>query len=157
MSERYKAWAAANQEKVKAYRKEYNRTHKEKIAAASAAWYAANSALVVIRTKEWKKSNPDKADASHRVCRHRRRARLVGNGGSFTDKQWEHLKAQYKHQCLHCLKVELEIKLEPDHVLPVILGGSSDIENIQPLCHACNCSKQSRHVDYRLTHQAGEM
>jgi 5-methylcytosine-specific restriction endonuclease McrA len=33
--------------------------------------------------------------------------------------------------------------------VPVALGGSSFIANIQPLCRSCNSSKQDRIIDYR--------
>jgi 5-methylcytosine-specific restriction endonuclease McrA len=40
--------------------------------------------------------------------------------------------------------------LTEDHVVPLSLGGSNDIDNIQPLCKSCNSSKRGRHIDYRL-------
>ncbi len=63
------------------------------------------------------------------------------NGGSFTIGEWELLKKQYGYRCPMCGKREPEIKLETDHIIPVCKGGSSYIENIQPLCKKCNSIK----------------
>ena len=75
-----------------------------------------------------------------------RRAIKRGNGGYHTKEQWEELKNIYKHTCPRCRKCEPEIKLTVDHILPVGMGGSNNIENIQPLCSRCNSSKGDRHT-----------
>lgn len=39
-----------------------------------------------------------------------------------------------------------------DHIMPVSLGGTHDIENLQPMCRSCNSRKGNREqIDYRLT------
>ena len=60
-----------------------------------------------------------------------RRQRLAQNGGSFSAAEWQALREAYGNRCLAC---GLEKPLTPDHVIPLVLGGRSDIENIQPLC-----------------------
>jgi 5-methylcytosine-specific restriction endonuclease McrA len=56
------------------------------------------------------------------------------------------LLAQHGHRCLCCGASEA---LTADHVIPVSKGGSSNIENIQPLCLPCNTRKGARIIDYR--------
>ena len=70
--------------------------------------------------------------------------------GAHTAQEWEALKAKYNNTCLCCGKVEPEIALTRDHVLPITKGGTDNIDNIQPLCWSCNSSKNDKHVDYRI-------
>jgi len=75
-----------------------------------------------------------------------RRIRMQRNGGRHTPQEWRDLCAQYGHVCLAC---GYKRPLTKDHVIPVYLGGSDAIENIQPLCKSCNSRKHARHIDYR--------
>lgn len=77
---------------------------------------------------------------------HARRARKQNQGGSYTAQEWRDLCARYDHRCLCCGEQK---RLTIDHVLPISLGGSNSIDNIQPLCLACNLRKHAKHVDYR--------
>ncbi len=95
--------------------------------------------------RNWRSANPDNISAIHQ----RRRARKRANGGSFTAQKWKALKAKYNYTCLACGRSEPEIKLTPDHVIPLACGGSSDIINIQPLCMDCNIRKRAKMIDYR--------
>lgn len=95
--------------------------------------------------RRYRELNPDRM----RVLWHRRRMRKRTGGPCFTVAQWRALKARYGWRCLCCGRAEPLIKLTPDHVLPLALGGTNAIENIQPLCYSCNASKKDRYIDYR--------
>jgi 5-methylcytosine-specific restriction endonuclease McrA len=98
--------------------------------------------LILKIGRRWHAANPENG----RIYRHTRRARLHGNGGSFTTAEWIALKIFYDNKCLCCGKKR---KLEPDHVLPLSKGGRNDIFNIQPLCLPCNRRKGTKDIDYR--------
>ena len=70
-----------------------------------------------------------------------RKERIKQNGGCHSLGEWERLKAQYNWKCPKCSKSEPDIKLTRDHIVPISMGGSDNIENIQPLCIRCNSSK----------------
>lgn len=78
--------------------------------------------------------------------RRARQARIQLQGKPFTHAEWVALCDRYNHICLCCGEAK---PLTPDHIVPISRGGSSDIENIQPLCIDCNRRKNARTVDYR--------
>ena len=89
--------------------------------------------------KKLKELNPNYVPgASHATARNQR---ILKNGGSHTEKEWEALKENNKGLCSFCKRQEPEITLTKDHIVPLLLGGSDDIGNIQPLCRPCNSRK----------------
>lgn len=70
--------------------------------------------------------------------------------GQFLPNQWQELKKQFNFACVKCKIKEPFIKLEADHIIPLALGGTNFITNIQPLCRSCNGQKYLSIVDYRI-------
>ena len=76
--------------------------------------------------------------------------RKINAEGSHTRGEWELLKKQYGFKCPACQKIEPEILLTEDHIIPLSKGGSDYIENIQPLCRSCNSTKRLKTTRYSL-------
>lgn len=74
----------------------------------------------------------------------RRRQKI---GDTATELEILTLFTQYGWHCLAC--GDRPAKLTIDHVVPVSRGGSSLIDNLQPLCLSCNVAKGTNDVDYR--------
>lgn len=112
--------------------------------ANSRKWRAQNLAKATAALKRWKSANPERVREIGRVSANNRRAKIAQNGGTFTiDDVAEILEKQNGH-CAACPR---DTSLEIDHILPVVLGGSSDPINLQLLCLPCNRSKGKKHPD----------
>ena len=89
------------------------------------------------------------------VRRARKRAADYGyTGEHFTEAEWWAPLELYGGVCFACgtapgPETPPEEGLTVDHVVPLTLGGSNAIENIQPLCAACNNEKGATVRDYR--------
>lgn len=129
INERQRQYAADNPERQKEYQRRYYEKHPEQ-----------------------KKRNTERlrkfraTTDKNREYKANRRARKIGAGGTYTAKEFRELCNKYHNRCLCCGSPE---RLVADHVMPLALGGSNDIGNIQPLCFSCNAKKHSKYKDYR--------
>lgn len=106
------------------YDAEYYRKNRERRKRESRLYYARNRDRVKSRI-------------------HRRRH--GGQNGEWTMEEFEALCHEAGDRCVRC---GCEGPLTPDHILPLALGGSNEISNIQPLCVDCNRWKGVRHIDF---------
>jgi hypothetical protein len=74
------------------------------------------------------------------------RGKKYGVPGILKSWEWTAVREASNNTCLRCGFVGL---LTADHVMPLSLGGSNSIENIQPLCRPCNVTKNATFHDYR--------
>lgn len=136
----------------KLWSKEYYLKNKERLLKRSKEWNKKNKAAMKAIRKKWRINNPDKnrqlakswAKRNMDYVLHNakiQRDRRKGAEGSHTLKEWNELKKKYNYTCKECKKSEPEIKLTVDHYFPILHGGNNYIDNIQPLCLSCNCSK----------------
>ncbi len=145
--------------------------HKTEYDRKSREWnkrdYWRNREKWLARTLKWKKDNPEKnrrgankwAKNNPEYTLHNakiQRDRRKGASGSHSAEEWAALKEAHDYKCANCGKREPDIKLTTDHIIPIsrwaewkrdnpeVTYECSDIENIQPLCKSCNCSKKDK-------------
>jgi 5-methylcytosine-specific restriction endonuclease McrA len=133
-----KKYRDANREKEAIRHRMYRKVNPE----SDAEYYQVNSGKIIARVKAYNKVNPEIVTA----IKHKRRARKTQAGGYFTANEWHTLCFAVGHKCLCCKEQK---KLVPDHVIPIALGGTSWLWNIQPLCQPCNSKKGVKTTDYR--------
>lgn len=51
---------------------------------------------------------------------------------------------KYGERCAYCGEPITQKAMQVDHINPQYLGGTDDLENLNPSCHACN--------NYKLTY-----
>jgi 5-methylcytosine-specific restriction endonuclease McrA len=115
--------------------------------------YRENPEAAQARHAQWRQDNPDRHRAIMREAarRHRREHpdRYAARRAGISRAEWNAIKAKYNHRCLCCGATEPDIRLEPDHVIPISRGGRNIVANIQPLCRSCNARKNAKTTDYR--------
>ncbi len=147
-----------NREKINTRNALYRKRNHEKVLRVTREWGKKNRSYKSLQNKKWahehterirfynkryQTSNPEAINAKT----HRRRTRITKAGGSYTASEFKNLCKQCHYKCLCCGKRR---KLTADHVVPVSKGGTSNIDNIQPLCGPCNSKKGSKCSDHRL-------
>jgi 5-methylcytosine-specific restriction endonuclease McrA len=91
--------------------------------------------------RRWKEKNKAKVKAMAEA----RRLRELNAPGHHTKKQWLEVKEQQYHNTCAENDDTCKGKLTKDHVVPLIMGGSQDPDNLQPLCWSHN-SRKARKV-----------
>ena len=104
--------------------------------------YAANKEAINATSREYKKKNKARLNFNT----HKYRAKKYGVLATATYEEWLALCAHYQGRCLCCGEQK---PLVVDHIVPMVLGGSHTLDNLQPLCKPCNTKKHVRMTDYR--------
>lgn len=154
---RARAWREANHERIKEYRESnadrisevktaYLRAHREQ----AMQWEKERQARNPHRVRQWREAHPESARLINQRASQRRRAKKSNAEGSHTEAEWRSLVSEFEERCVCCGEHFGLERLTKDHIVPLALGGSDFIENIQPLCARCNSKKGKRHsTDYR--------
>jgi len=148
----------ANIDRMREKDRQYAVTHREEARLKAAKWYLENKERATIAARIYRAKNAEiikirKAaySKSHQIERnmieHKREAKKKGNGGTYIKQQFIDLCQKYDNKCLMCKRSDVELTV--DHVIPIALGGSNYIENIQPLCLSCNSKKHITILDLR--------
>ena len=140
--EHQRKWREANRDKLNSSVAAWALLNKDRIKDANAARYQRDRDRIRARISAYTKANPE----GSRARMHKRRAAKTQAGGAYTSAQWMTLCNKYGNVCLCC---EKSAQLTPDHVIPIAKGGTSNIDNIQPLCMPCNAKKSTATTDFR--------
>jgi 5-methylcytosine-specific restriction endonuclease McrA len=158
-----RAWNAANPEKAKASRRRDYLAHQERIRAAARKWSANNRDKQVESQRRWRAAHLQKAleharewkkrnKAAVCISASRQRARRHGNGGSHTVADWIVLCWASAWRCAYCKCVLNEKTATRDHKIPIVRGGSDNIDNIALACRSCNSRKWAKtHDEFALS------
>lgn len=137
------AYAATRKEQKSAYDAKYREKHRERLIAYSRRHYANNKERHLAYSRMWVAANREKRKEISLAYAHRRRARMLQSGGSFTPAQIRDLHKKQKGKCAIC-RDKLKRNFHRDHIVPLARGGSNLIHNIQLLCKACNLRKNAK-------------
>ena len=93
-------------------------------------------------------------DTPKELAKKTRSARLseARRKGTHTDEEWIALVDVCGRKCLKCQIPLSELTggtVCKDHIVPIYLGGSDGIDNIQPMCRECNTGKGNDTTDLR--------
>lgn len=125
--------------------RERRRKDPTKHRAGVARWKAKNPETAAALLHRWKKANPERVRQLAVIGGAKRRARKTEAGGSFTATDIQNMMDEQDGHCAACGKVP--DKFHIDHIMPVVLGGSSNPINLMLLCPKCNRSKGSKHPE----------
>lgn len=143
-------YGEANRAALLAYNQRWRAENPEKMRAAVNRWHAGHKEQALRQAAAWKQAHPEEVLAYKRsrgsVDEQRRRARKASAGGTYTAAEWRALCAALGNRCLACGSAG---PLTVDHVVPLAMGGSNGVENLQPLCNPCNVRKGRSVMDYR--------
>lgn len=89
--------------------------------------------------RQWADNNKDRI-VKYAHDQRARKASAPGRG--FTISDWEETLELYGYSCAYCGTTG--IKLQQEHIDPLIKGGAHDPDNIAPSCGTCNSSKKDR-------------
>lgn len=131
---------------TKEYQKQYRNKNVEKRRSYDAEYYKKNRVELLESRKDYKSQWCREHPENRIATEHKRRAKKTAAGGFFTPEEWFTLCFAVGFKCLCCKESK---PLVADHVVPIALGGTSWLYNIQPLCQPCNSKKGTKIIDYR--------
>jgi len=95
------------------------------------------------KSAKWRAENPERAAASWRKSRHKRRAALSGSSPDANLAIEKILKNRKRH-CFYCGVRLTRKNLHVDHMSPLAKGGAHSAANLVAACDKCNLSKHDK-------------
>ena len=133
-----KQYYLKNKKRINAYSLNWQRKNKDKAKTIRRKWRIKNTEANRRNANNWAKKNKEYVLYNASNQKYKRK----GAKGNHSIKEWRELKEKLNYTCQRCGRKEPEIKLTKDHIIPISKGGTNYINNLQPLCMRCNCSKR---------------
>lgn len=112
-----------------------------------------SAAVLVLKQKLVSVTSAEQRRTIHGRIRSQRLAEARARG-THTSQEWMDLVSRFDMRCVRCGCTPAG-KPCKDHIVPIYVGGSDAIDNLQPLCRECNSSKTvdtTNWVAYRDLH-----
>jgi len=130
---------------------QYYRKNKENVGVYRKKWRPENKIKFDVYKKRWVDENPEKVRELSILYRNKRRLLENSMIHDYTFEQWQNKKQQTNGICPKCSNYIGINKLTLDHIIPISKapkGFVYTINDIQPLCKKCNCSKHTKIEKY---------
>ncbi len=131
-------WCEKNKDCVRSLQRKYSLS--AAAAACRARWIALHPSGAKEATKKWRLANPEK----NRIYRHNRRIARGSGIGRYTAAEAKGLLLKQRFKCAEG-SISIKGARHLDHIMPIALGGSNSIKNLQWLCPSCNLKKAAKH------------
>lgn len=138
--EQSRSYRNANIEKYREYDRKRSKTPERKKRAAETYQKFRRSEKWTATRDRWRHENR----AVLKSYIHARRAKMSGQ--RFTKSDIDGLLERQRGRCASC-RISIKKRWTVDHVMPVALGGTNDVSNLQLLCRSCNSRKGKTHPD----------
>ena len=116
----------------------YRRDHPDRVIESRRRFEDSNRERMAVYRSKWKRDN------AALVCLYTRRRRdlQLGLENTLTIVEWKAILREHGWSCCYCGTIDAQITM--DHLLPVLLNGSTSKQNIVPACGSCNSAKSSK-------------
>src|SRR3990167_5218261 len=131
-------WYDANRERKRTAAATYRASHLEHTRSVQRARYSRDTDHVRKLKAASRRATAEQVRARNAL----RRARSSGATGSHSVAEWLEKVALFAGRCAYCGRDDRT--LTRDHRIPLVRGGSPNIENIVPACGSCNSRKRDR-------------
>jgi 5-methylcytosine-specific restriction endonuclease McrA len=138
------AYRKTNPEKALAVTAKWRKEHPERVLAHKARYRVSHRDFIHGRYSAYTKLYYQEHRERYFAHARNRRARELGASGVYTT---EDMRRQYAAQQGRCFWCDIEIAFSdssPDHLIPLIMGGSNGPENIVCSCWPCNRRKGAK-------------
>ena len=132
-------------ELIKNSSKRYYQDNKERQLEVAKEYYLKNKESILRRNKNRIKDSEYKIRT--RVYFHKRRSqKMATQDGTVTTTSLKELLKTQDNKCNMCKTELCNTNMHLDHIIPLCLGGTHRLLNVQWLCARCNLTKPKRKV-----------